>query len=654
VIIFLSLLGFISFTVFLKTWSGWFLLPTVLISFYLYQQHKKIILTLYAVMMVVFTASLFIQQQQPSKNPTQLIIIESRRTYAIGLSGLKRYHLKQDEQNYFAVGDVLKISSTIEPLIFLTYESTFDFKQYLHSKGVYHRLSIQSYSPIFVSPLRILEHQQSYLVQFPSSLQPYVSQLLFNYSEGESINSIYLIFVSGLGFSMMFDILKSFFKKFFPTWSYASFLFLFPYVLMHIHRFSIVRVFIFKGIDHLHITKPYVFSIKMTMIYLFLLFFPHVVYQTGFYLYILYQFFFKFLVQVIPRFPLYYKTIALWVYTSIVQHLFFHSITPLSIIIYLPLSYINSLLSLSLLTSYYLRFHHFFINTLLSMYKAMMEGVTFISFQISLPQWSISFLLLLGTLVLLFMLGLHYQSKKTMKFSVISLVFIYAFHLAKIPEGWIEKSIHFINVGQGDATLIRQGRNNVLIDTGGQRNIDIATAVLIPYFRKIGVHQLDAVIITHGDFDHDGALPSLAANFRVKEVVRQRFTSFKIGSLHLFQWNHEYYEDENDNSLVLSWTLNQCSILLMGDASIEVEADVLTHLPNQKYDVLRIGHHGSLTSTSEVFLDSIQPNIAIISVSATNRYGHPHSSVMERLSTRGIETKRTDIDGTIVLKSCKI
>jgi competence protein ComEC len=92
----------------------------------------------------------------------------------------------------------------------------------------------------------------------------------------------------------------------------------------------------------------------------------------------------------------------------------------------------------------------------------------------------------------------------------------------------------------------------------------------------------------------------------------------------------------------------------MGDASIEVEADVLTHLPNQKYDVLRIGHHGSLTSTSEVFLDSIQPNIAIISVSATNRYGHPHSSVMERLSTRGIETKRTDIDGTIVLKSCKI
>jgi competence protein ComEC len=378
------------------------------------------------------------------------------------------------------------------------------------------------------------------------------------------------------------------------------------------------------------------------------------IYQTGLYLYIAYQIYFKLINKLIPRFPIYYQTVGLWVYTMIIQHLFFQSIAPLSIIIYLPLSALNSVISFLLLVGFYLKVQHPSINFILSLYVSLVEGVKNISPQIILPQWSMPLLFSFIVLIFLFFLGLHYQVRKMIKASMMLVITVFTLHLTQIPAGWFEQSIHFINVGQGDATLIRQGRTNVLIDTGGQRHLDIATEVLIPYFKKIGVYQLDAVIITHGDFDHDGALPSLQNNFRVKTVIRQRFTSLTIGNISLQQWNTKTSDDENDNSLVLSLTVHQCSILLMGDASILVEAAIIDGFPLRGISILRIGHHGSLTSTSELFLDTIQPKTAIISLSATNSYGHPHPEVLERLTKRNINTRRTDIEGTIVMNSCKI
>lgn len=653
-IAFVSLLAFISFSLFIKTQQVGFILPSLSLIIYFLYQKKHFLSIIYLVFTIVFVGRIALQKQTPIASPTLLMVIESRATYAIGTTGLKRYHVQQNEITPFALGDIIRFEAEVRPLIFQSYESRFNFKEYLHTKGVYHSLILKRVEVVFASPFDLLTIQKSYIDLYPVSLQPYVSQLLFNYSDNSLLNEIYLIFISGLGFSMMFDILQKPLNKRFPNHRYLPFLFLFPYVFMHLHRFSILRVYLFKAIDHALIKKTNVWTLKISIIFLFLFFFPHLVYQTGFYLYIAYQCFFKWIVNIIPRFPIYYRTIALWIYTTTIQHLFFKAITPLSILIYIPLSYLNSLMSLTLLAGFYLKLHHPIINHSVTLYKLVIEGVQQFSLRLVVPQWSFIFISLVLILVVMFLLGIHYQSKKTLKISSLTLVMMFALQLVNIPGGWIERSIHFINVGQGDATLIRHGRHNILVDTGGQRNLDIATEVLIPYFKSIGVWKLDAVIITHGDFDHDGALPSLIENFRVEEVIRDRFKTLNIGELRLIQWNTMTSEDENDNSLVLSFTLNSCSVLLMGDASVFVEEAILETFPMQDTSILRIGHHGSLTSTSELFLDTIQPKTAIISVSATNSYGHPHPTVIERLARRNIETMRTDIEGTIVINSCKI
>jgi competence protein ComEC len=654
VIAFLSFLVFISFSLFIKTLHLIYLAPVFFLCIYGIVQKKNILLIVFLSMMLMFTARIAMQKHTPMESPSIVLVIESRTSYVIVSTGLKRYHLEQAQDKPYAVGDVLSIQSKILPLVFQTYESSFDFKAYLHTKGVYHRLSLEQIEVVFSSPIRLLEVQRSYLEMYPSSLQPYVSQLLFNYSDNSALNTVYLIFISGLGFSMMFDLLQKPLKTKFPKEAYLPFLLLFPYVFMHMHRFSIVRVFLFKGLDTYLYKNPHRWILKITVLFIFVMIFPHMIYQTGLYLYIAYQIYFKLINKLIPRFPIYYQTVGLWVYTMIIQHLFFQSIAPLSIIIYLPLSALNSVISFLLLVGFYLKVSHPSINFILSLYVSLVEGVKNISPQIILPQWSMALLFSFIVLIFLFFLGLHYQARKMMKASMILVVTVFTLHLTQIPAGWFEQSIHFINVGQGDATLIRQGRTNVLIDTGGQRHLDIATEVLIPYFKKIGVYQLDAVIITHGDFDHDGALPSLQNNFRVQTVIRQRFTSLKVGNISLQQWNTKTSDDENDNSLVLSLSVHQCSILLMGDASILVEAAIIDVFPLRGISILRIGHHGSLTSTSELFLDTIQPKTAIISLSATNSYGHPHPEVLERLTKRNINTRRTDIEGTIVMNSCKI
>jgi len=214
-----------------------------------------------------------------------------------------------------------------------------------------------------------------------------------------------------------------------------------------------------------------------------------------------------------------------------------------------------------------------------------------------------------------------------------------------------ETSISFINVGQGDAILIKNRKAAVLIDTGGSLYIDIANTSLIPYFKRNGISKLDALIITHDDFDHAGALPTLTSNFPVRSIVTER-SYFPIAFAGIeFQNLNQTHDpsDPNLGSLVLHFALAGFEWLLMGDAPLEVENDIIERYPDLDCDYIKIGHHGSLTSTSEAFIKHVTPKEAIISV-GRNNYGHPHPDVIKRLITHDISIRRTDIEGTIKYK----
>lgn len=261
----------------------------------------------------------------------------------------------------------------------------------------------------------------------------------------------------------------------------------------------------------------------------------------------------------------------------------------------------------------------------------------------------------LWLLLIWFLLGITLSIVKTLKFKTVYKAIMFSFLPILLTPTFLtyfpKDEIHFIDVGQGSSSLIRYGGKNVLIDTGGSIYMDLATECLIPYFEKIGVSHLDAVLLTHGDNDHDGALESLKRNFEVREILygEESEEEFYIGGLKFKNLNcSPTAEDENERSGVFLFEAGKKRILFMGDASKEVERRVLLSYPELKANVLVVGHHGSNTSSGFLFLQSIDPKLCVISVGEGNKYGHPHKEVIANIESLGLEYHRTDKKGTLV------
>ena len=227
--------------------------------------------------------------------------------------------------------------------------------------------------------------------------------------------------------------------------------------------------------------------------------------------------------------------------------------------------------------------------------------------------------------------------------------------------------VYFIDVGQGDSALIVTKNNkSILIDTGGKvgSNYSLMKSNVIPFFKSIGIRKLDYLFITHGDYDHAGYGIDLVNNFNVKN----RFTNkgkynslekklniksfnnsyIKIDNVEIYSLNSKLYNNENSDSLVLLVIIDNYKLLFMGDASINTEKDIMNNYDIGDVFILKVGHHGSKTSSSEEFIDNVNPKYSIISVGKNNKFGHPNKEVLDNLSSSKIY--RTDIDGSIMFK----
>ena len=240
-------------------------------------------------------------------------------------------------------------------------------------------------------------------------------------------------------------------------------------------------------------------------------------------------------------------------------------------------------------------------------------------------------------------------------------------------------TVHFIDVGQGDAALVRTpAGKNILIDTGGlQGEADISRMVLLPYLRYLGVKQIDALYLSHGDHDHAGGAAGVAARLSVKnvflgagaeksadvqallKVVEHKANVYRLQKGE--QWNvgdcrivvasassgtsSAAATETNASSLVLQLFCHGHSLIFTGDADMETEENAMRLL--RTADVLKVSHHGSETSSSPNFLDHIKPRFAIISCGKHNRYGHPAQGTLERLAACNIIPLRTDELGAI-------
>lgn len=282
---------------------------------------------------------------------------------------------------------------------------------------------------------------------------------------------------------------------------------------------------------------------------------------------------------------------------------------------------------------------------------------------------------------------LIYLSFKKKRFILILFIVIFIHH----NINYIKKDTELVvlDVGQGDSFLIilPYNKGNILIDTGGileykkekwmerKNKYSIAQSVIIPYLKSRGINKIDYLILTHGDFDHMGESINLVNNFKIEQVIfnndsfndlelelfkvleeknisfYQNIKELNVDNNKLYFLNNKLYDNENDNSNVIYTELNGIKILLMGDAGIKVEEDIIKKYNLSDIDILKVGHHGSKTSSSEKFIDSINPKYSIISVGKNNRYGHPNNEVIENL--RDTEIYRTDQNGSIMFKMKK-
>lgn len=236
--------------------------------------------------------------------------------------------------------------------------------------------------------------------------------------------------------------------------------------------------------------------------------------------------------------------------------------------------------------------------------------------------------------------------------------------------------VHFIDVGQGSSTLVKSNGHYMLIDGGDSKY----SSRVVSYLEDESVGKLDYIIATHYDADHlngvVGALETysteavIAPDYKAESKVYKSFTSiikekgikitypetgkkYKIGSAEftILAPNDTHYDDANDYSVAIKLVNGENTFILTGDAEIESEYEMLETGIDLSCDVYLAGHHGSKYSSSEAFMQAMQPESVVISVGANNRYGHPSDEAMARFNAMGCDIYRTDKLGDIIATS---
>lgn len=594
-----------------------------------------------------------------------LLVFRAGDNYFLARDLFHRYYVSCSGHPYEA-GDILRVSGSVKELALTKYESRFDFARYLNSWGVCSELSLKrgSISCAFRFPLRVRAYADWCLRDYDPNSKALLLACLFNrkdysnelLSQAISLNLVYLLSSSGLVAGILLRNLEKALG-----WKLKKetaggialilsllLLLLSPYKI-GLYRLFFTRLFALLNARHDWKIKPHARTSILGIA--FLLCNHHLAYQSGFALGFGASFLSYFSSNIVERVNVKYRFLPRFA----LFHLFlfpveaegsggFHFLSAPFSYLLLPFALLYDALGALALLCVPVQGVASSLTRLLSLLLRAMAKLDLTLPLAKLPSWFPFLYYGIFFLALFFLeMGERGKSKRVGAALFLSIALSY------LPgRNLFTQEVYFVNVGQGDCILIRDGLTAVMLDTGGVSSFDMAKEALIPFLRKERIYKLDCLIASHGDFDHIGAKDSLMANYEVLRFVEEA-SSFplRVGKLTFENLNTYAWEEENDASLVLSLKFMGKSWVFAGDASLATEKRILEGNPDLACDILKVGHHGSDSSTGEAWLEALRPSEAIISCGAKNKYGHPHQSVLKRLQERGIKVRRTDLEGTI-------
>jgi competence protein ComEC len=633
------------------------------------KKNKKILYFSLVIVIIGIIRILLTRVISPTRSDYFGIILRKADNYAIFFDGVNKFYLKIGNAN-IDVLDFIKISGSRGGYKFGNLESGFDFNNYLLNQGINEQIYAKNIVKIFDFPINPNSYKNYILAKIDDeNVKNLVGGMIFGQFDYETsfgkqirlLNLTLLFSMTGIYLNyVLFTLSKIFSYKLSDKKSdYLALVVFLPFLLFNITRFTTIKVvtfYIFRLINKYNLENYYSKLDRIAILgVIFVILDPFIVFQMEFYLSFLimilfnysYLFFKKYKRKklVIMRYLfLFLITLPFTIKSTNIINIFNSITSYLLMIIFKPIFFI--------LLSYFMNLNMNFLTSLLSYIVSFISKVNFSFLDINVPKFNSYFYILYYFIIILIFFFFEVNNKKygNKIIGLLSILFV----VYSLPiNNLMTFEVDYINVGQGDSTLLRYQNTTILIDTGGLTYIDLATSNLIPFLKGKRIYKLDAVFITHHDYDHYGALDSLKENFTIKNVFyNDQFSTININNMEFKNLNTygSLFEDENYKSLVLSYEFKNIKFLFMGDAPKEIEEKIILSNPNLRCDVLKVGHHGSNTSSSEDFIKTIKPKIAIISCGYNNKYHHPSDETLEVLEKYNIEIRRTDLEGTINYK----
>ena len=596
---------------------------------------------------------------------------------------------------YFHLGEVIEVEGQFTHILKNTTITTFNYQEYAQRKRLFYCINIESLKKVSTNK-NIIYFWKNIINKYFETFKngKYLKLILlgdkneFSKEVLESFRSngiSHLFAISGMHIGVLTSIVlkillflqvKENKRYFIVSLFLICYLFLVglsPSVIRAVFFFLLLSI---NRIYYLHITSKNIFLLTLAVT---LLINPYFIYDVGFQ----YSFLISFALIIssdLLQNKTYFVSLLL---TSLISFCIsipvtiyhFYQINLLGIIynlVYVPfVTFLLFPLSLIILICPFLSFLYDILIYILEKSSLILNGFDFLKLIFGKVDNRFYFIYII--LIFLFL-----QSKKKFSLLLFLLLLTIHFFIYMIVD---YDFITMLDVGQGDSFIIHSKGKTVLIDTGGKINYNengwrkkrensIVLNTTIPYLKSKGIRKINYVFLTHGDFDHLGEVINLLDNYQVDQVfinegkvnnlekkilkkslkagVCRKGDYFEIGKFKLMSLNHDL-GDENSSSIVFYITYNHYKMLFMGDANFKSERYLLNEYELPKVNILKLGHHGSKTSSSNEFLKRVNPDIALISAGRDNKFKHPSKETLIRLKNHHIDFYSTQKEGTVEL-----